>query len=596
MAQPLQEPFERPGIAPQEVDRQRVNIVCSDPDSIATVITKWVIRFTPDANLIWVSEAACSQLGYRREVLINHSWLHFIYPDDRPALISHIAALTSEQPCFTTKQRIRFADGQVRWLEWTNHGIFDPQQQLIEIQAVGRDRVVEQQIEAALKQSQERFHSLIEVLSDWVWEVDVNAIYTYASPKVADILGYQPEAVLGKSCFDLMPLEEAERIAPIFRAIVAARQPFRYLENIALHKAGHFVVLESSGVPIFDDAGELQGYRGLDRDITARKQSESISQRAREAAEAANQVKSNFLANISHELRSPLNAVLGFSQLLTLSHSLSPAHQEYVNIISRSGDYLLNLINNILDLSKIEADCVTLEPSNFDLYRLLDDLKEMFCLQSSEKHLELKFDYGGEVPQCVRADELKVRQVLINLLSNAMKFTQQGSVTLRVEAIRAIPQAHTSADTSLTTPVTTQVLRFEVEDTGIGIALESLDEIFNAFVQTSAGRDLGEGTGLGLSISRAYVQLMGGNLTVYSHLGQGSKFQFDIAVDVVKPEEIQDRQSQSTDIGLAAQPQQSAIPAPDYTDGWQFPLAHQTFCFVKDFQSFVKKFLRVNYT
>ncbi len=563
MAQQLQEPFDRPSIASQEIDGQGVDVFCSVTDPIATAPSEWVIRFTPDAALTWVSEAICCQLGYRREVLIDHSWLHFIYPDDRPTLISHIAALTPEQPGFVTKQRIRFADGQVRWLEWSNHGIFDPQRQLIEIQAVGCDRVVDQRIEAALKQSQERFCTLIEVSSDWVWEVDVNAIYTYASPKVADILGYQPEEVLGKSCFDLMPLEEAERIAPVFRAIIAARQPFRYLENIAIHKAGHLVVLESSGVPILDDAGELQGYRGLDRDITARNQNEAVSQRAREVAEAANQVKTNFLANMSHELRSPLNAIHGFAQLLTLSQSLSPAHQEYVNIISRSSDYLLNLITNILDLSKIEANCVTLEPSNFDLYRLLDDLKAMFCLRASEKHLELRFDCGGEVPQYVYADELKVRQVLINLLSNAIKFTQQGNVTLRVTALHAIAQAQGSADLLPTNPEQPgHGLRFEVEDTGIGIASESLDKIFNSFVQTSAGRDVGEGTGLGLSISRAYIELMGGSLTVHSHLGQGSKFQFDIVVDVVKPEEIRDRQIQSAATRLAAQQPQSTTPTP----------------------------------
>ena len=251
--------------------------------------------------------------------------------------------------------------------------------------------------------------------------------------------------------------------------------------------------------------------------------------KAKVAAEVANEAKSTFLANMSHELRSPLNAILGFSQLMIRSQTLPPEHLENVGIITRSGDHLLTLINQVLDLSKIEAGRTTLNEKNFDLYRLLDDVEDMFQLKADDKHLQLLVERTPDVPRYIRTDEVKLRQVLINLLNNALKFTSEGGVSVRIGL-----KAGENSSQSLIT--------FEVEDTGEGIAPDELDNLFEAFVQTKTGKESQEGTGLGLPITRKFIQLMGGKITVTSQVGNGSIFKFDIQVSVVDASDIESKQ------------------------------------------------------
>lgn len=266
------------------------------------------------------------------------------------------------------------------------------------------------------------------------------------------------------------------------------------------------------------------------------------AEKAQAKAEAADRAKSQFLANMSHELRTPLNAILGFTQLMLRSPSNSTGEsnlppqtqQRYLDTINRSGEHLLALINNVLEMAKIEAGRSAFQATDFDLFALLNTLQQMLRLKAESKGLQLKFERSNDVPQFVRTDEAKLRQVLINLLGNAIKFTQAGSVALRVER-REEP-----------------TLLFTVTDTGPGIASSEHDRLFDPFFQTATGVQSQEGTGLGLSISRKFVQLMGGEIAVESTVGQGSIFRFEIQVELIADRAIESPKQARSIVGLAA--------------------------------------------
>ncbi len=238
-------------------------------------------------------------------------------------------------------------------------------------------------------------------------------------------------------------------------------------------------------------------------------------ERARQAADAANRAKTVFLSNMSHEIRTPMNAILGFTQLLLLDPELTAQQRERLETVGRSGEHLLGLINEILEFSRIEAGRISLQPVPFDLHALLEDMKNLFQPKAAEKRLGLRLEKAGSVPRIVVADSGKVRQMLINLLGNALKFTDSGGIAIRARAEDGQNGA--------------VKLVVEIEDTGMGISAEEATRIFQAFAQTEQGSRKG-GTGLGLAISRQYARLMGGDITVASEAGRGSCFTLAVAV------------------------------------------------------------------
>lgn len=281
-------------------------------------------------------------------------------------------------------------------------------------------------------------------------------------------------------------------------------------------------------------------------------QSEAL-QKAVLAADAANRAKSEFLASMSHELRTPLNAILGFTQVMSFDNYLSQKHQENLDTINRAGEHLLTLINDILEMSKIEAGRTTLNESSFDLIYLLNSLEKMLELKAASKGLSLVFEYSSNLPELVHTDAGKLRQVLLNLLGNAIKFTEKGSVTLRVKSQILKNSSPSSTDSYCR-------IIFEIKDTGSGIAPEEIRLLFEPFGQTETGKKSQQGTGLGLPISRKYVQMMGGDIKVISTLDVGSLFTFDILTNA--PENVSNKlplEENKKVIGLAPNQQKYRI-------------------------------------
>ncbi len=282
-----------------------------------------------------------------------------------------------------------------------------------------------------------------------------------------------------------------------------------------------------------------QLYEHMEQQVHARteelRQAKEEAEKAKEEAEKANRAKSTFLANMSHELRTPLSAIIGFVQLMRQDTKTTPTQHEYLQIVQRNSQHLRNLINDVLEMSKIEAGRTTLNEHAFNFHELLSDIDAMFQMQAQEKGIDLLIDYKDDVPQSIYTDEQKLRQVLINLISNAIKFTQKGSVTVCV-GIQVVESdvsdvSDVSDEQTLSTPATpTQRLTVEVIDTGPGIAPDELHNLFEVFVQTRTGQQSQEGTGLGLAICRSFAQLMGGTLTVQSEVELGTTVTFTIPV------------------------------------------------------------------
>ena len=403
--------------------------------------------------------------------------------------------------------------------------------------AFARSLSKRQQYEQALRQAEEKYRTIFENAVNGIFQTTPEGYYLSANPALARLYGYESPEELTANLTNIsqqLYVDPNRRLE--FKQLIQKDDTVSDFESQIYRKDSNAIWISENARAVRNSKGELLYYEGTVQDVTPRKQAEEklrlrtieLSE-AKDAAEAANRAKSLFLANMSHELRTPLNAILGFAQLMTRSQTLPSEHQENVGVIARSGEHLLTLINQVLDLSKIEAGRTTLNETNFDLYRLLDDLEDMFHLRAEEKGLQVICDRAPDVPRYVRTDDVKLRQVLINLLSNAIKFTSEGGVSVRVRLKSNVKSPNSQ-------------LNFEVEDTGSGIAPDELDSLFEAFVQTQTGKESQEGTGLGLPISRKFVQLMGGEMSVSSEVGKGTTFMFDIKVSVVDATDIDSKQ------------------------------------------------------
>jgi PAS domain S-box-containing protein len=388
-----------------------------------------------------------------------------------------------------------------------------------------------QQADYALRQSEARYRQIVETANEGIWIIDAANNTSFVNPKMAQMLGYSIPEMTGMNVFAFID-EQAQEIHHLGQQ----QQGISQHHDVKLKRQdGSLVWTMMSTTPIFDEDSQYIGTLAMVTDISDRKQGEIELQQAMTAAEAANRAKSAFLANMSHELRTPLTAILGFCDLLSLPQQDPEETQEYIDFIRTSGEHLLDLINGILDMSKIEAGHMTLRAQECDLHQLCKDLEVMFSLNANQKQIEFVVELSDYLPRYIYIDQLKLRQILINLISNAIKFTEVGIVALRIFAHLSPPDADKFTqfpDFYLST--VNAYLQFEVEDTGVGISEEMQQQIFEAFIQTRSGKTPLEGAGLGLTISRHLVELMGGEIQVTSQLHQGSKFSFEVPAHIAE--------------------------------------------------------------
>ncbi len=396
--------------------------------------------------------------------------------------------------------------------------------------AVRLDHSVRQALErqhllSSLDREKYLLQALLETLPDAIYFKDTRSRFIRVSRELAGKFGIDDAAqVIGKTDADFFTSEHAQDALNDERSLMRSEQPVLIKEEKETWPDGHVNYVSTTKLPLTDRQGHIVGTFGVSRDITERKRTEVALREAKEEAEAANAAKSEFVANMSHEIRTPMNAIIGMTELV-LDSGIKDTQREYLTMVRDSAESLMSIINDILDFSKIEAGKLDLFPEAMEVRRTLSDTLKSLAVRAGRKELELLCDIASDVPNGVAADVGRLRQIIVNLVGNAIKFTSEGEVALRVELL-----SETDDDVEL---------KFAVADTGIGIAPDKLEAVFEAFEQADSSTTRRfRGTGLGLSISSRLVEMMGGRLSVDSVENVGSTFHFSIRLPKATPETV----------------------------------------------------------
>ncbi len=550
--------------------RQRLdNIVANSP------VTTYRCAFDEHWTMTFISAGITQLCGYPAEDFLNNqvrSYASIIHPDDRQNVANTVTAGVDNKSRYEMDYRLVAADDTLRWVHEQGRGVFDPEGQLLCLDGAIFDMTTQRKAEEMLKLNSERMETLLQLtqMTDASQDELMSFAFEAALQLTRSKLGYlalmnEDESVLTMQLWSQEAVAECNvpgspRLYPVeitglWGEAVRQRQPIITNDYSAPNPwkkgtpKGHLKLIRHMNLPVIvgdkivlvagvgnkeenytqadvqqlsllmegmwrlierrRSEDELKRYQNMLED-TIRQRTEQL-RLSRDAAEAANKAKSVFLANMSHELRTPLNAILGFSSIVRKDPMLPENERQNLDIINRSGEHLLILINNVLEMAKIDAGSVELSNSPFDLGDMVRDVTDMMQMRAKEKSLQLQVDQTSKFPRFVVGDEARLRQILLNLIGNAIKYTELGGVSVRL-GTRQNERSH---------------LVVEVEDSGPGIAARDQPSIFEPFVQLGK-HGSSKGTGLGLAITRQYVQMMGGNIILDSTLGKGSVFRIDL--------------------------------------------------------------------
>ena len=503
------------------LDRDRVAKALDESEhlyrAVIAAMGEGLMLVSRDGNIMASNPAAERILGLSSASLVGRAlddprW-RFLHEDGSPFEGSRnpvTTTLRTGEPCQNVTVGLLKEDGTVTWLSVSSYPLLRHSTDFLPYAAVCSFADITDRLraEVAMRESEEKFRTLIEDQADGCGLVDPDERFTFANHAAHELFGVPPGTLTGRSITDFLDAET--------RAIVNAQTKIRrkgekgtYEMMIVRPDGGRRVLLVAAS-PKLGPQGEYLGAFGVFRDMTKRKQTEEELRQAHLEAESANRAKSEFLASVSHEIRTPMNGIIGMTGLL-IETSLTAEQQEYAAAIRQCADSLLTVINDLLDFSKIEAGKMDLERVRFDLQSALEDVLELMAFKALGRGLELMLRYAGDAPRFVVGDPGRIRQVALNLVSNAVKFTKRGYVLVEVECKRRDGEE--------------ALIALSVQDTGIGIPASKIPLLFEKFTQldTSTTRQYG-GTGLGLAISKQLTELMGGGIQVTSREGDGTTF------------------------------------------------------------------------
>jgi len=461
----------------------------------------------------YVNQRWSQIVGISFDQAMGNGWYLAIHPDDRIKLYNEWKKVVGNREKSLLEYRFIKSDGTIVWVIGQATPETNVENQIIGFIGTITDISLRKQVEDKYVVANKKLEAIIQAIPDMIFEIGLDTIiYNYHSQNT-DTLLMPVEMFIGKKISDVLPPNAAQ--VCLFALKEASEKGFSNGQQYSLEMPDGNHWYELSIAPMREEGNKEPHFICISRDITEQNKMNQEIQKAKEQAEAANKYKTDFLANMSHEIRTPLNGIIGFTSLL-MESKLEKNQQKYMLTINESATTLMDIVNDILDFSKIEAGKLELKIEEVDLFALTNQIIALFRYQATQKQIDLILNIADNVPQFVFVDLLRLKQVIVNLVGNAIKFTQKGQVQLDIEAILPVEANYTH-------------LSFSVKDTGIGIQLKNQSKIFHSFVQedNSTSRQFG-GTGLGLAISNQLLALMNSKLELESTYGEGSRFYFTI--------------------------------------------------------------------
>jgi len=480
-----------------------------------------------DGNWLFFNNKLSNMLGYSKKELEKMTWIDITPKEDLEKEISRFNDVLSGKIPINIEKKYICKDQSLIDVSVSTVVVRNSKGDIAHLSSIIQEITERKKAENELKQLSTRLALATRAGRVGVWDYDIENNIILWDDQMFEIYGINKTNFKNTynnwlSCIYKDDLANAElEIQMAIKDVKEYDTEFRVIwEDNSLHNVRAIATVQR------DFNGKPIRMVGTNWEITEQKKLESVLLNAKLVAEMANKSKSLFLANMSHEIRTPLNAIIGFSQLLDRDTDLTYIQKEYITSIIRAGEHLLTLINNVLELSKVEAGRVVLTPVNINLHAFIEEIKMIFKEKVESKHLQFIFEFDNNLPRIIYVDEQKLRQIMINLIGNAIKFTEEGGIAIRVR-VDNFDKENSN-------------LIVEIQDSGCGIAENELSILFKHFVQTTSGIRNSNGTGLGLALSRELAILMGGDIQVNSSLGKGSVFTINVAIKNGNPDAVQE--------------------------------------------------------